>query len=72
MLVDLPPGFEAAAHAGDVFEAVFQKVSDGSKAAVAVVAVNDDFAVLVRAGDEFLHVTIVPMNRSTAASRACR
>jgi len=64
MLVDLPPGFEAAAHAGDVFEAVFQKVSDGSKAAVAVAAAKDDFAVLIRACDEFLHVPVMQMNGS--------
>jgi hypothetical protein len=28
MLIDLPPRFEAAAHARDIFESVLQKVSD--------------------------------------------
>ena len=48
MLTDLPPGFEAAAHTGDIFESVFQKVSDGSQTPVTVITVHDHLAILVR------------------------
>lgn len=53
MLINLPSGFEAGAQGGDVFDSVLQKVSDGPQAAVSVIAVNDHFAVLIRACDKF-------------------
>ena len=64
MLVHLPPRFEAAAHARDIFESAFHKVSDGAQTAVTAITVNNHFAILISAFDEFLHVPVVQMNGS--------
>src|SRR5512135_80955 len=63
MLIRLPPGFEAAAHADDVLEAVFQKKGGGAEAAVAVVAVNHEAFFFVGVLKKLLHVAVVQMNR---------
>ena len=63
MLIHLPPSLEATAHARDVLEAVFEEISGGAQAAVAVVAVNHDHGTLVGVLDEFPHVAIVQMPR---------
>ena len=58
MLIDLPPGFESAHHAGDVDEAVLHKVSRRAHAAVAMVAIDDDALVLRRVLQKFLHIAV--------------
>src|SRR5258706_2668093 len=72
MLVDLPPGLEAAAQARDVFKPVFQKIGGGAEAAVAVVAVDDHLALLVRAFDELSHVAVVQVNGAGDVGGAVR
>src|SRR6266508_3826885 len=64
MLVYLPPGFEAAAHTGDVFEAILEKKRRRPETTVTVVAVNHDWRFFVGVAKKFLHVAIVEVNRA--------
>src|ERR1043166_2314967 len=61
MLVNLPPRFEPATHARDVFEAVFQEISRSSQTTVPMIAINDQLAIFIRAFDEALHISVVEM-----------
>jgi hypothetical protein len=70
MLIRLPPGFEPAAHARNILEAVFHEVSRGAEAAVTVIAVNDDRCLLVGIVDEFLNVAVMKMSRAGYMGRA--
>ena len=62
MLIHLPPGFEAAAHARNIPKAVFDEVSGGTKTAVAVIAVNHDRGLFVGILDKFLNIAIIKMH----------
>src|SRR6266704_5053062 len=64
MLINLSPCFEAAAHARDVFEAVFNEVRGRAKTAVTVVAVDDDRGLFVGVLDKFLNIAIMEMQRA--------
>ena len=70
MLIRLPPGFEPAAHARHILEAVFHEVSRGPKAAVAVIAVNDHWRLFVGILDKFLNIAVLKMPRAGDMSRA--
>src|SRR5918999_3838031 len=64
MLIHLPPCFEAAAHAGDVFKSIVNEKSGRAETAVAMIAVDYDRLILIRTLQKILHVVIVQMNRA--------
>src|SRR5262245_38386706 len=70
MLIRLPPGFEPAAHARNILEAVFHEVSRGAETAVAVIAVNDDRRFFVGILDKFLDIAIMKMQCAGYVRRA--
>src|SRR5262245_62587614 len=70
MLIHLPPGFEPAAHARNILEAVFNEVSSGAETAVTVVAINDHRCLFVNVLDEFLNVAVMKVPRSGYMGRA--
>ena len=72
MLIHLPPGFEPAAHARDVLEAVFSEVSSGAETAVTVIAVNNHWRLFVGVLDKFLNIAIMKMPRAGYVSRVIR
>ena len=59
MIIDSTPCFETAAHAGDIFKTVLEKVGCGAETAVPVIAVNHYRIVFVRILNELLHVAVV-------------
>src|SRR4030095_3630174 len=64
MFIHLPPSFEAAAHACNILEAVFNEIGGRAKTAVAVIAVNDDRRFFVGILDKFLNIAIMKMPRA--------
>jgi hypothetical protein len=64
MLIHLPPRFKADAHTRNILEAVFHEVSRGAKAAVTVIAVNDDRRLFIGILDKFLDIAIMKMQRA--------
>ena len=70
MLIHLPPGFEPAAHARHILEAVFNEVSSGAETAVTVVAINDHRCLFVDVLNEFLNVTVMKVPRAGYMGRA--
>ena len=61
MLIHLTPRFEAAAHARNILEAVFNEVSGCAETAVTVVAVDDNRGLFVGILDKFLNIAIMKM-----------
>ena len=61
MLIHLPPRFEAAAHARNILEAVFNEVGGRAKTAVTVVAINDDLGLFVSILDKILNIAVMKM-----------
>src|SRR5262245_21114656 len=70
MLIHLPPGFEPAAHARDILEAVFNEVSGGAETTVTVIAVHDHWHLFVGTLDEFLNIAVMKMPRAGYVGRA--
>src|SRR5262245_47580291 len=70
MLIHLPPGFEPAAHARNILEAIFNEVSSGAETAVTVIAVHDHRCLFVDVLDEFLNVTVMKVPRAGYMGRA--
>ena len=72
MSIDLTPCFETAAHAGDIFKTVLEKVGCGAETAVTVIAVNHDRLLFIRILNELLHIAVVQMQRSRNVRRLVR
>src|SRR5215831_9218789 len=70
MFIHLPPGFEPAAHARHILEAVFNEVSSDPETAVTVIAVHDHRRLFVGILDEFLNVTVMKVPRAGYMGRA--
>ena len=70
MFIHLPPGFEAAAHACDVLEAVFNEVSGRAQTAVTVVALDDNRGLFVSVLDKLLNIAIMKMPGAGYVGRA--
>src|SRR5262249_27480417 len=72
MFIHLPPGFEPAAHARHILEAVFNEVSSGAETAGTVVAINDHRCRFVDVLNEFLNIAVMKVPRSGYMGRAIR
>jgi hypothetical protein len=72
MFIYLPPCFEAAAHARNNLEAVFNEVSGGAETAVTVIAVNHYRRLFVGVLDKFLNIAIMKMERAGYVGCAIR
>ena len=70
MLIHLTPRFEAAAHARNILEAVFNEVGGCAETAVTVVAVDDNLGLFVGILDKFLNIAIMKMPRAGDMGRA--
>src|SRR5215470_5040413 len=70
MLIHLPPSFEAAAHAGDIFETIFDQERSRAQTAIAVVTIDDNGRLFIRILQKFLHIPVGQMHGSRNVGRA--
>src|SRR5262249_36240941 len=70
VLIHLAHGFETAAHARNILEAVFDEVSGGAETAVAVIAVDDNRGLFVGVLDKLLNIAVMKMTRAGYMGRA--
>src|SRR6266545_2950910 len=63
MLIHLPPRFEAATHARNVFESIVNQKRGCAETAVAVIAINNNRLILFRFLQKLLCVAVVQVKR---------